>query len=186
MNVPLDFLHKMCSYEVEIHGVKVKAHLADWAILVDTHIYEIYKFIFRGKSLVALDVKTVTNVAQLVILGAGTEFLIIQLHSLDSYPLLLDDLFSQAIVCFVGVRISDILSYSINIKVKIIKICVLIQEHGLKKLAQAAGITLKQSTFSGTKTPPWSVRLFSAEQIRLAIHDAYTAYVIGSKLLEQI
>ncbi|GLT96432.1 hypothetical protein SLE2022_140540 [Rubroshorea leprosula] len=150
MNVPLDFLHKMCSYEVEIHGVKVKAHLADWASLVDTHIYEIYKFIFREKILVALDVKTVNNVAQLVILGAGTEFLIIQLHSWDSYPLLLDDLFSQAI------------------------------------LAQAAGITLKQSTFSGTKTPPWSVRLFSAEQIKLAIHDAYTAYVIGSKLLETI
>ncbi|GKV01407.1 hypothetical protein SLEP1_g13961 [Rubroshorea leprosula] len=165
-----------------------------------------YKFIFREKRLVALDVKTLNDVARLLTLYAGTEFLIIQLHSFDSYPLLLGDLFSQATVCFVGVRMSDILSYSINIKGKIIKISAecntgvelgylaarvlknpdLIQEHGLKKLAQAVGVTLKQSTFSATKTPAWSARVFSAEQIKLAIHDAYMAYLIGSKLLEKI
>ncbi|GLT71597.1 hypothetical protein SLA2020_436030 [Shorea laevis] len=76
MNIPFHFLHKMCSYEVEIHGVKVKTHIADWSSL--------------------------------------------------------------------------------------------------------------QSTFSDTKTPAWSARMFSAEQIKLAIHDAYTVYLIGSKLLEKI
>ncbi|GKV01406.1 hypothetical protein SLEP1_g13960 [Rubroshorea leprosula] len=212
MNIPLSLLSSMSTCQVQIHGVCVKAHLIDHAALVDSHIAQTKTSmkscsLWRSR-LFSLDVKTdENNVPQLLILCAGTQCFIIQLGYLESYPYNLSDLFSQEDFCFVSARMSLILRSSITFKLgqilkigaackngidlgymaaRVLKNPDLIQERSLEKLAEAAGVTLKQPTLFGTKTPAWSARVFTAEQIKLAIHDAYAEYLIGFKLLEKI
>ncbi|KAK3199684.1 hypothetical protein Dsin_023099 [Dipteronia sinensis] len=55
--------------------------------------------------------------------------------------------------------------------------------YGLAELASEVGIDVKPA---GTKAPNWKSIVFSNEEIKFAILDAYTIYCIGDKLLGMV
>ena len=57
------------------------------------------------------------------------------------------------------------------------------KDYGLAELACEVGIDTKESI---SECPDWSAGFFTLEQIKYAVHDAYTTYVIGKKLLNML
>ena len=58
-----------------------------------------------------------------------------------------------------------------------------IEKYGLAKLAGEVGMDIKEPI---GECPDWSARLFTQEQIKHAVHNVYTTYVIGKKLVEML
>jgi hypothetical protein len=54
-----------------------------------------------------------------------------------------------------------------------------IEKKGLAELAREVGLDIKQPI---GKRPDWKAEVFSDEEIKYAMHNAYTSYVIGNKL----
>uniref|UniRef100_A0A2N9H610 Uncharacterized protein n=1 Tax=Fagus sylvatica TaxID=28930 RepID=A0A2N9H610_FAGSY len=55
-----------------------------------------------------------------------------------------------------------------------------IEKKGLAELAGEVEMDIKEPT---DKCPDWNAIVFSNEEIKYAMHNAYTSYVIGNKLL---
>jgi hypothetical protein len=58
-----------------------------------------------------------------------------------------------------------------------------IKKYGLAMLASEVGMDIKEPIH---ECPNWTVEVFSQEQIKYAVHNAYTCYVIGKKLLDML
>ncbi|XP_030957224.1 uncharacterized protein LOC115979344 [Quercus lobata] len=56
-----------------------------------------------------------------------------------------------------------------------------IERYGLVELACEVGLDIKESI---RECPNWDAEVFSDEEIKYAMHKAYTSYVIGKKLLD--
>ena len=85
--IPVSILSKIGTYEVDIHGAKVKVSLVDNSIVVITKLQESNSSLKTLKSrVVGLDIKFgSSNKAKILVLCVGTHCLIIQLQHF-SFP----------------------------------------------------------------------------------------------------
>ena len=187
-------------YEIEIQGgVYVKASVVDRAVLVDAHIAELRSSFEKSlvAPIVAFDIKCMPNYngAMLLILCVGTRCLVIQLYYLDSFPDSIKKFLSDKNVCFMGIGVKDkvkkILQWpqmfgcKTGVELGHLAARVLkkpnLDECGLVELASEVGVYYeepKSVTFSD-----WDARVFSNEQVKYAIHDAYASNLIANNLL---
>ena len=201
--IPVFLLSRMGTYEVEIDGAKVKVGVVDNTDVVDRKIDELKSLLKTSQiGVVGVDVKSIRNteskcVVQMLLLCVGTYCLIIQLCHLDDVPDKLINFLGDDTICFLCTPIEDKvnsflsdyydLSCSTGVKVgyfasKILKKAN-IEKYGLAKLAGEVGMDIKEPI---GECPDWSAKLFTQEQIKHAVHNVYTTYVIGKKLVEML
>ena len=58
-----------------------------------------------------------------------------------------------------------------------------LENHGLAELAGEVGMDIKEPI---VECPDWNAKVFSNEEVKYAVHNAYTSYVIGNKLLDML
>ena len=159
---------------------------------------------------VGLDIKFVKSpfgmlsIPKLSLICVGTRCLIIQLLNFDIFPRKLVQFLSDETICFLGTGISHIVNelnshyfhHSLGITYVKGKTCVEvgylaakvlkkanIDKKGLAELAGEVGMDIKEPTGICSE---WNAIVFSDEEIKFAIHNAYTSYVIGNKLCDMV
>ena len=58
-----------------------------------------------------------------------------------------------------------------------------VENYGLAELAGEVGMDIKEPI---GECPDWNAKVFSHEEVKYAVHNAYTSYVIGNKLLDML
>ncbi|XP_075658260.1 uncharacterized protein LOC142628139 [Castanea sativa] len=58
-----------------------------------------------------------------------------------------------------------------------------VENHGLAELAGEVGMDIKEPI---GECPDWNAKVFSNEEVKYAVHNAYTSYVIGNKLFDML
>ncbi|XP_059435531.1 uncharacterized protein LOC132168552 [Corylus avellana] len=194
----------MCRYEIEIQGVHVKVSIVDRAALVDAHIAELRSSFERlpcVAPLVAFDIKCIPryNGAALLILCAGSHCLIVQLYYIDSFPGSLKRFLNDQNVCFVGVGVQEKLSKlrhwpqmcgcKTGVELGHLAARVLkkpnLDDDGcdLVELASEVGLFYGEPKSVNNAFSDWTARVFSHEQVKHAIYDAYASYMVANSLL---
>ena len=145
----------------------------------------------------------------ILLLCVGTNCLIIQLLNFPILPETLVQFLSDETICFLGTGMKNIVRdlnnrYSQRRTIQGNFICTYgkeyvgcetgveigylaakimrkpdIEKKGLAELAREVGLDIKQPI---GKRPDWKAEVFSDEEIKYAMHNAYTSYVIGNKL----
>ena len=172
------------------------------------------KCFFSKKKMVVKTISRKDNTAMILLLCVGTNCLIIQLLNFPIFPETLVQFLSDETICFLGTGMNNIVSdlnnrYSrrpdtlqgntlrlnrpVYVKCKSgVEIGYLaakimrkpdIEKNGLAELAGEVGMDIKQPIGS---CPDWNAKVFSDEQIKYAMHNAYTSYVIGNKLFGMV
>ncbi len=197
--IPESLRSKICTYEFEIHGVKVRAKLVDNSSVVVAKI-DVLKFLLKHSKnrVVGIDVKYIQAIGQLIgvklVLCVGHVCLVIQLFHLDYVPDVLKLFLADETICFLGTGMSNIVRaleydlYGINIttSVEVVYFAAKILKKpniemcGLVELASEVGMDIKEPII---ERPDWNAIGLSQGQIKYAVHNAYTSYVIGNKLL---
>ena len=216
-NIPVSFLSRIGTYEVEIQGAKVKVSVVDNSTVIDAKIEE-FKSSLRTlqRRVVGVDIKfgktasECYSTAKILLLCAGTRCLIIQLLNFSLFSETLVTFLSDETICFLGTGMSKIvgelnrryayfkkenMSYPMNVYVecktgvevgylaaKILKKAN-IEKKGLAELAGEVGMDIEEPI---GECPDWNVIVFSDEEIKYAIYNSYTYYVIGNKLFGMI
>ena len=193
----------MGTYEVEIDGAKVKVSVVDNVGVLGGKIDELKSSLETSQiGVVGVDVKSIQNTesceVQMLLLCVGTHCLIIQLCHLCYVPRELTNFLDDDTICFLCTAIEDevneclsnryYLRCSTGVEVghfasKILKKAN-IENYGLAELAGEVEMDIKEPI--GDQCPDWSARLFTQEQIKHAVHNVYTTYVIGKKLVEML
>uniref|UniRef100_A0A2N9H4S3 3'-5' exonuclease domain-containing protein n=1 Tax=Fagus sylvatica TaxID=28930 RepID=A0A2N9H4S3_FAGSY len=161
----MSLLSKLGNYEIEIHGAKVKVSIVENPSFVAFKIEELRSSLqMLQNRVVGLDIKFVetkqtSSIAKFLLLCVGTRCLIIKVLQLDYFPETLRQFLSDETICFLGTGMSNI-----------------VQELDSREI----GMAIKQPI---CECPDWNAKVFSHEEIKYAIHNAYTSYVIGNKLL---
>ncbi|KAK2640324.1 hypothetical protein Ddye_028119 [Dipteronia dyeriana] len=222
--IPIKYLLKMGSYEVEIQDVNVKVCLIDNADVLDVKIAE-FKASIEDYDCVAVGVDVKDHVdhnesrtfIDLFILTSESCSLIIQICRLGGIPDSLLKFLSDESICFVfkgadnrnsmNPRIFDYSTLKLKLNstavdvrelaVRVLKkpnlsrcgLVDLAREVGIKGEASSALSSPSSSSYSSSAAkdaPNWESVVFSSEQIKSAIQDAYTCYRIGYKLLDML
>ncbi|XP_050273712.1 uncharacterized protein LOC126716772 isoform X2 [Quercus robur] len=58
-----------------------------------------------------------------------------------------------------------------------------VENYGLAELAGEVGMDIKEPI---GECPDWNAKVFSHEDVKYALHNAYTSYVIGNKVLDML
>ncbi|KAL4636616.1 hypothetical protein ACB092_03G022100 [Castanea dentata] len=58
-----------------------------------------------------------------------------------------------------------------------------VENHGLAELAGEIGMDIKEPI---RECPDWNAKVFTNDEVKYAVHNAYTSYVIGNKLLDTL
>uniref|UniRef100_A0A2N9G3K5 3'-5' exonuclease domain-containing protein n=1 Tax=Fagus sylvatica TaxID=28930 RepID=A0A2N9G3K5_FAGSY len=199
----------MGNYEIEIHGAKVEVSVVENpAVDVAAKIEELRSSLQTLQNcVVGLDIKFVkteqnSSIAKFLLLCVGTRCLIIQVLQLDSFPETLRAFLADETICFLGTGMSNIVQEldsrvcfcnpfgtksvkcKTGVEVGFLAAKILkkpnIEKYGFAELAGEIGMDIKQPI---GECPDWNAKVFSHEEIKYAIHNAYTSYVIGNKLL---
>ncbi|KAL6146487.1 hypothetical protein ACLB2K_057166 [Fragaria x ananassa] len=198
--IPTYFLSKLRPYEVQVHGVKVKATVvANNVSFLEQKLSEL-----SSKRVVGVDVKFQSRVASLLLLCVEGHCLIIPIRAPFSTvfnPKKVSDsglgrLLADQNICFVYSKFKseDATSYAglpemmkqtgievDHLAATILKKPTLLRK-GLYELGREVGIDIKSAYY--VKYTNWSdVKVFSEEEIKYAIHDVYATFLIGNKLL---
>ena len=211
--IPPSLLSKMCMSNTEIHGSKVNVSVVDDSAVVADKLQEIVNTGHgsnpSARLVVGFDVKYIqatgsqTGQAKLLILCYQTCFLtrclIIQLCHLDRIPDVLIKLLADKTICFLGIGMNNIVTVAVaylknysaqcttGVEVGHLAARILkkpnIENYGLAKLACEVGMNIKEPI---GESPNWNARVFSEEQIKYAMHNAYTSFLIGKKLFEML
>ena len=210
-HLPTSLLSKMGNYEIKIDGEKVKVSLVDDPAIVGAKIDELKSLLQTQQNpIVGLDFKVVKTKensykGKILVLCVGTCCLIIQLHCLTFFPRTIAQFLSDETICYLGTGMSEIIQelyhhkyyylylsgtgeIPVNCKTgveigylaaKVLKKAN-IEKCNLVSLAEEVGMDIKQPI---SRCPDWSAIVFSDEEIKYAVYNAYTSYVIGNKLL---
>ena len=191
---PLSFLLDIGTFGIEIHDEKVKLSVADNSAVVLAKINELKCSLKRleiHRHLVGIDFKS-NQRGKVLLLCVENHCLIIQLCRLDCVPKTLKRFLADETICFVGTGMSNIvqvLQYDdihcgAGIDVGYLAARIWkepnIERYGLVELAGEVGMNIKEPI---GECPDWNDSVFSDEQMKYAVHNAYTSYVIGNKLL---
>ena len=151
------------------------------------------------------------DIGKFLVLCVGSHCLMIQIPDPERISETLGHFLSDETICFLGTGMSkivselDSLSYlspvagsigafngrSVNFKTgvevgflaaKILK-KPNVENHGLAELAGEVGMDIKEPI---GECPDWNAKVFSHEEVKYAVHNAYTSYVIGNKLLDML
>ena len=191
---------QMGMYDIKIQGTMVKVSVVDNSSVVDAKIDELKSLLQTlQKRVVGFDVKILENcIAKLMLICVGTRCLIIRLCYLDGIPESLKQFLADQTTCFLGTGMAKINRVLIGHKNIDCWSCVevghfaarilkdpAIEKHGLPELAVLTGIDIKEP---GIKYHDWiwNSRMLSEEHIKYAMHNAYSSYVIGNKLLKML
>ena len=191
--IPVSILEKMDTYKIEIHGETVKASVVDDPVMVGIKIDELELWLQALEShIVGLDVK-LDNAKFVLVLCVGTHCLIIRSRIAEVPPEALRVLMADNNICFLSTKMADMNLFSFRLRCSTVvqlgyfaSKCLKkahIKDYGLAELACEVGIDTKESI---SECPDWSAEFFTLEQIKYAVHDAYTTYVIGKKLLNML
>ena len=120
-------------------------------------------------------------------LGTGMSNKVSELGSFHFYP--------QGLEVFAASELSNVLTaesrQSVNFKTgvevgflaaKILK-KPNVENYGLAELSGEVGLDIKEPI---SECPDWNAKVFSHEEVKYAVHNAYTSYVIGNKLLDML
>uniref|UniRef100_A0A2N9G345 3'-5' exonuclease domain-containing protein n=1 Tax=Fagus sylvatica TaxID=28930 RepID=A0A2N9G345_FAGSY len=207
--IPVSLLSKTGTYEIEIHGAKVMVYVVETPAMIDAKIEEL-KSSFRTlqSRVVGLDIKYCSSsgsspIAKILLLSVGTCCLVIHLDYFGSYfPITLVQFLSDETICFLGTGMRSIVqklnAYSFyqrgkgttcvkcstGVEVGYLAAKILkkanIEKYGLEELAGLVGIDIKEPI---GKCPDYVAKVFTDEEIKYAMHNSYTSFVIGKKLL---
>lgn len=183
----------MGTYKIEIHGETVKASVVDDPVMVGIKIDELELWLQALEShIVGLDVK-LDNAKFVLVLCVGTHCLIIRSRIAEVPPEALRVLMADNNICFLSTKMADMNLFSFRLRCSTVvqlgyfaSKCLKkahIKDYGLAELACEVGMDIKESI---SECPDWSAGFFTLEQIKYAVHDAYTTYVIGKKLLNML
>ncbi|XP_030958504.1 uncharacterized protein LOC115980395 [Quercus lobata] len=184
----------MDTYKIEIHGETVKASVVDDLAMVGIKIDELEPWLQALESrIVGLDIK-LDNAKFVLVLCVGTCCLIIRSHIAEVPPEALRVLMANNTICFLSTKMVDMNLFSLRLRCSTVvqlgyfaSKCLKkahIKDYGLAELACDVGMDMKESIIS--ECLDWSAEFFTLEQIKYAVHDAYTTYVIGKKLLNML
>ncbi|XP_075657220.1 uncharacterized protein LOC142627283 [Castanea sativa] len=211
-HIPLSLLSKMSIYDVEIGGANVKVSVVDNPAMVDAKINELRSSLQTSeRQVVGLDVKFVKtygilqNKGKILLLCAGSQCLMIQLPDSVCKSDTLGQFLSDETICFLGTGMSKIdseldslyyyppLSSDIRrISFSVVELGFLaakilkkpnVENHGLAELAGEVGMDIKEPI---SECPDWNAKVFTNEEIKYAVHNAYTSNVIGNKLCDML
>ena len=114
--LPVSFLSKLDTYEIEMHGEKVKVSVVDNPAMVSAKIYELKSSLQTlQRRVVGINIKFVkiygnSYLAKLLLLCCGARCLITQLSRLDLFPETLMQFLSDETICFLGKGMSTIIN----------------------------------------------------------------------------
>ncbi|KAL4636608.1 hypothetical protein ACB092_03G021300 [Castanea dentata] len=207
-HLPMSLLSKMGNYEIKIHGEKVKVSLIDDTAIVVAKIDELKSLSQTQQNpIVGLDIKFIkfgkhSYIGKILVLCVGTRCLIIQYQRLLSFTDTMAQFLSDETICFLGTGMSKIVKelyrhkyflsdtgeVPVNCKTgveigylaaKVLKKADT-EKSNLVSLAKEVGMDIEEPF---CRCPDWSAIVFSDEEIKYAVYNAYTSYVIGNKLL---
>ena len=188
-----EYLSKIGTCEIEINGSKVEVFVADNSALVVAMINGL-KDSLCERLVVGLDYNN-TPTGKVLILCIGTYRLIIKLSCLDCVPKTLKQFLADETYCFLGKGMSNIvqalqsddIQCGTGIDVGYLFARILrkpnIEGYGLKELADEVGMHIEEPIGA---CPDWNAIVFSMDQIKHAVHNANTSYVIVDKLLRKV
>ena len=190
----------MDTYEIELHSEKVKVSVVSNSAVIVAMIDELKSSLQTLEiRVVGLDFKLFKN-GYLLLLCVGTRCLIIRLYLFDSVPDALRLFLADDTICFLFpgpscylatfvLHISGRHEFIWNTVVELGYFAAKIlkkrniKKYGLAMLASEVGMDIKEPIL---EYPNWTVEVFSQEEIKYAVHNAYTCYVIGKKLLDML
>uniref|UniRef100_A0A2N9HDY9 3'-5' exonuclease domain-containing protein n=1 Tax=Fagus sylvatica TaxID=28930 RepID=A0A2N9HDY9_FAGSY len=197
-NIPVSLLSNIGSYELDMQGAKVKVSVVDNSAVIDAKIEE-FKSSLKTlqRRVVGLDIKfgkTISEnktTANILLLCVGNSCLIIQLLNFPVFPETLVEFLSDETICFLGgvtyFQGSVFVKCKTGVEIGYLAAKIMrkpdIEKNGLAELAGEVGMDIKQPIGS---CPDWNAKVFSDEEIRYAMHNAYTSYVIGNKLFGMV
>lgn len=205
----MSLLSKMGNYEIKIHGEKVKVSLVDNTAIVGAKVDELKSLLQTQQNpIVGLDLKFVKTKensykGKILVLCVGTRCLIIQLQDcLISFPRTIAQFLSDETICYLGTGMSERVqelyrrkyylggtgvvpvNCTTGVEIGYLAAKALkkanIEKSNLVSLAEEVGMDIKEPI---SRCPDWSAIVFSDEEIKYAVYNAYTSYVIGNKLL---
>ncbi|KAL5853814.1 hypothetical protein ACOSQ3_008932 [Xanthoceras sorbifolium] len=196
--IPIKYLSKMGKYVVKIQGDEVEASVIDNKKVVDVKIAEL-KASLQGhdRLVVGVDVKyridqSLFRTPSLLILSWKNRCLIIQICRLNKLPDSLSDFLADENLKRDDVNdhwmCRDLLS-SIDPIVELGELAVRVLKKpnlstcGLADLAREVGVN---ASAPRSYAHNWKSIVFTDQQIKDAILDAYTTYLVGDKLLEMV
>ncbi|KAL0006258.1 hypothetical protein SO802_013819 [Lithocarpus litseifolius] len=212
--IPLPLLSKMGLYDIEIHGANVKVSLVENLALVDAKVDEFRSSLQTSESqVVGLDIKFVKtdgnlNKGRFLLLCVGSHCLMIQLPDSNEVTYTLMKFLSDESICFLGTGMSEkvtelgclyfygyregtLVTQRVNcntgVEVGYLAAKILkkpnVEQYGLVELAGEVGMDIKEPI---SECPDWNAKVFSHEDVKYALHNAYTSYVIGNKVLDML
>jgi len=209
--IPLSFLSKMGLYDIEIHGANVKVSLVENLALVDAKIDEFKSSLQTSeRQVVGLDIKFVKtdgnlNKGKFLLLCVGSHCLMIQLPDSKGIPNTLRQFLSDESICFLGTGMSEkvtelgclylqgyregtqCVKCDSGVEVGYLAAKILkkpnVEQYGLAELAGEVEMDIKEPI---SECPDWNAKVFSHEDVKYALHNAYTSYVIGNKFLDML
>ncbi|KAM4118916.1 hypothetical protein ACJW30_03G019100 [Castanea mollissima] len=199
-------------YDVEIGGANVKVSVVDNPAMVDAKINELRSSLQTSEGqVVGVDVKFVKtdgnlkNKGKILLLCVGNQCLMIQLPDSVFISDTLGQFLSDETICFLGTGMSKIdseldslyyilpqssaitrISFS-GVELGFLAAKILkkpnVENHGLAELAGEVGMDIKEPI---VECPDWNAKVFTNEEVKYAVHNAYTSYVIGNKLCDML
>ncbi|XP_030957284.1 uncharacterized protein LOC115979398 [Quercus lobata] len=159
-------------------------------------------------------VKTFENlkdIGKFLVLCVGSHCLMIQIPDPERISETLGHFLSDETICFLGTGMSKIVSelgslsylslvagsigaftcrpvnFKTGVEVGFLAAKILkkpnVENHGLAELAGEVGMDIKEPI---GECPDWDAKVFSNEEVKYAVHNAYTSYVIGNKLFDML
>lgn len=201
--LPTKLLSKVGTYNIKIQGATVTVRVADRPAVVCNGLCELRSLIETNSTL-GLTIKTqATNgVTKPVMLQlcVGNRCLVVLLTHLNAIPSCLRDFLTDHEIYFMGLGITkafEWLKYSYGIDRTrgyfeigelaaryLKKPTLFVGGIGLDALATEVGISLEESPKLSNFN--WVAKVFTDQEIKYAIHDAYGSHLIGTKLLAML
>ena len=198
-------------YDIEIHGANVKVSLVKNLALVDAKIDEFRSSLQTSeRQVVGLDIKFVKtdgnlNKGKFLLLCVGSHCLMIQLPDSNAVTNTLRKFLSDESICFLGTGMSEKVTElgrlyfceyhkdtlygncKTGVEVGYLAAKILkkpnVEQYGLAELVGEVGMDIKEPD---SECPDWNAKVFSHEDVKYAVHNAYTSYVIGNKFLDML
>jgi len=153
------------------------------------------------------------DICKFLVLCVGSHCLMIQLPDSDYISDSLGQFLSDETICFLGTgmsnkvselgnfyfyahgtmfrkcrfRVQQRLSVNTGAEVGFLAAKILkkpnVENYGLAELAGEVGMDIKEPI---GECPDWNAKVFSHEEVKYAVHNAYTSYVIGNKLFDML
>ncbi|GMH28060.1 hypothetical protein Nepgr_029903 [Nepenthes gracilis] len=200
----------MGKYDVEITGNPIKVDVLDSAELISSCIADFLTPKLQTEApVVGLDLHSSKNgplgrsTNSLLLLCIDAYCLVVQLKYVDKVPDSLKKFLGDEKICFVGVdvdrKLSRVMPSSLDplvcktavelshLAARIRKMPSLLNGD-IKALAKEVGISYEPAASGGRHAPRvnYEAKVFSGDEVKALVHDAYVCYKIGRSVVEEL